>query len=515
MATNAEILPFHHQTILTFQTAAALTNYGGVGGGSSGISTASQLAAAWSMEDHLFQQTELPVLTRSTHHMLRFAPYAIPHRPQLQPIPPALYLQHAAAAAAVHAQHHHNLQQRTTSPASPSPTEGYHISNLFPEILELIFNELSVCDLGRAAQVCTAWRDVAYSKSIWKGVEAKLHLKRSSPSLFNCLVKRGIKKVQILSLRRSLKDLVLSVPALNSLNLSGCFNVTDVNLGHAFSVDLPNLKILDLSLCKQITDTSLGRIAQHLKNLQTLDLGGCCNITNTGLLLIAWGLKKLKHLNLRSCCISDQGIGHLAGLNKATAEGNLELEFLGLQDCNRLSDEALGHIAQGLTSLKSINLSFCLSITDSGLKHLARMPKLEQLNLNSCDNISDIGMAYLTESGSNLNSLDVSFCVKISDQALTHIAQGLYQLRSLSLNHCQITDHGILKIAKALPELEHLNIGQCEGITDKGLQTLAEELLNLKTIDLYGCNKLSSKGIDVIVKLPKLIELNLGLWLKR
>uniref|UniRef100_A0A1A9ZKV0 F-box domain-containing protein n=1 Tax=Glossina pallidipes TaxID=7398 RepID=A0A1A9ZKV0_GLOPL len=481
MATNAEILPFHHQTILTFQTAAALTNYGGVGGGSSGISTASQLAAAWSMEDHLFQQTELPVLTRSTHHMLRFAPYALPHRPQLQPIPPALYLQHAAAAAAVHAQHHHNLQQRTTSPASPPPTEGYHISNLFPEILELIFNELSVCDLGRAAQVCTAWRDVAYSKSIWKGVEAKLHLKRSSPSLFNCLVKRGIKKVQILSLRRSLKDLVLSVPALNSLNLSGCFNVTDVNLGHAFSVDLPNLKILDLSLCKQITDTSLGRIAQHLKNLQTLDLG----------------------------------IGHLAGLNKATAEGNLELEFLGLQDCNRLSDEALGHIAQGLTSLKSINLSFCLSITDSGLKHLARMPKLEQLNLNSCDNISDIGMAYLTESGSNLNSLDVSFCVKISDQALTHIAQGLYQLRSLSLNHCQITDQGILKIAKALPELEHLNIGQCEGITDKGLQTLAEELLNLKTIDLYGCNKLSSKGIDVIVKLPKLIELNLGLWLKR
>uniref|UniRef100_A0A1B0FKA9 Uncharacterized protein n=1 Tax=Glossina morsitans morsitans TaxID=37546 RepID=A0A1B0FKA9_GLOMM len=483
MATNAEILPFHHQTILTFQTAAALTNYGGVGGGSSGISTASQLAAAWSMEDHLFQQTELPVLTRSTHHMLRFAPYALP----------------PSSSVAT------NTTCIISSACSCSRRE----------ILELIFNELSVCDLGRAAQVCTAWRDVAYSKSIWKGVEAKLHLKRSSPSLFNCLVKRGIKKVQILSLRRSLKDLVLSVPALNSLNLSGCFNVTDVNLGHAFSVDLPNLKILDLSLCKQITDTSLGRIAQHLKNLQTLDLGGCCNITNTGLLLIAWGLKKLKHLNLRSCCISDQGIGHLAGLNKATAEGNLELEFLGLQDCNRLSDEALGHIAQGLTSLKSINLSFCLSITDSGLKHLARMPKLEQLNLNSCDNISDIGMAYLTESGSNLNSLDVSFCVKISDQALSHIAQGLYQLRSLSLNHCQITDQGILKIAKALPELEHLNIGQCEGITDKGLQTLAEELLNLKTIDLYGCNKLSSKGIDVIVKLPKLIELNLGLWLKR
>jgi len=203
--------------------------------------------------------------------------------------------------------------------------EGTHISNLFPELLEQIFEHLPVRDLGRAAQVCTAWRDAAYAKSVWKGVEAKLHLKRSSPSLFNCLVKRGIKKVQILSLRRSLKDLVLGVPALTSLNLSGCFNVADMNLGHAFSVDLPNLKTLDLSLCKQITDTSLGRIAQHLRNLETLELGGCCNITNTGLLLIAWGLKKLKHLNLRSCWhISDQGIGHLAGFSRETAEGNLQ-----------------------------------------------------------------------------------------------------------------------------------------------------------------------------------------------
>uniref|UniRef100_A0A1A9ZAT6 F-box domain-containing protein n=1 Tax=Glossina pallidipes TaxID=7398 RepID=A0A1A9ZAT6_GLOPL len=330
MSTNAEILPFHHQTILTFQRAAADTNYGGVGRGSSGISTASQLAAAWSTGDHLFQQTELPVLTRSTCHMLRFGPYALPHRPQLQPVPPAFILQHAAAAAA--------------------------ISNLFPEILELIYNKLSVCDLGRAAQVLRHGAVLPILKAY--GVQAKLRLKRSSPSLFNCFVKRGIKK---------------------------------------------------------ITDTSLGRIAQHLKNLQTLDLGGCCNITNTALLLI--------HLNLRSCCISDQAIGHLAGLNKANAEGNLKLEFLGLQDCNRLSDEVLGHIAQGLTSLKSVYK--CLSITD-------------------------IGMAYLTESSSNLNSLDVSFCVKISDLALAHIAQCLCQLRSLSL----IIDQGILKIAKALPELE-------------------------------------------------------------
>ena len=516
MATNTEILPFHHQVnSISLQTAAALSNYHNAN------------TAAWSgsLDEHLYQQTELPGLTRTAHHLLRFTPYALHHRPphQLQTIPPALYLQHAAAAhfaqqaqqQHLHNQHHHH-QHRPASPESPPPIEGTHITDLFPEILEMIFQKLPVRDLGRAAQVCSAWREAAYAKSVWKGTEAKLHLKRSSPSLFSCLVRRGIKKVQILSMRRSLKDLVLGVPSLVSLNLSGCFNVSDINLGHAFSVDLPNLKELDLSLCKQITDSSLGRIASHLKQLETLELGGCCNITNTGLLLIAWGLKKLRHLNLRSCWhISDQGIGHLAGLSKETAEGNLQLEYLGLQDCQRLSDEALGHIAHGLNSLKSINLSFCVSITDSGLKHLARMPKLEQLNLRSCDNISDIGMAYLTEGGSGINSLDVSFCDKISDQALTHIAQGLYRLRSLSLNQCQITDLGMARIAKNLQELEHLNVGQCSRITDKGLQTIAEDLANLKTIDLYGCTQLSSKGIDIIMKLPKLVKLNLGLWLVR
>jgi F-box/leucine-rich repeat protein 14 len=329
-------------------------------------------------------------------------------------------------------------------------------------------------------------------------------------------MKRGIRHVQILSLRRTLKDVVTGITNLEQLNLSGCYNVTDTGLAHAFSLDLPHLKVLDLSLCKQVTDSSLGRIAQHLKNLEVLELGGCSNITNTGLLLIAWGLKKLKRLNLRSCWhISDQGIGHLAGLSKETAEGNLQLEYLGLQDCQRLSDESLKHIAQGLTSLKVINLSFCISVTDSGLKFLSKMPKLEELNLRACDNISDIGMAGLAEEGGcSIRSLDVSFCEKIGDQALHHLSQGLFHLKSLSLSSCQISDEGLEKLGK-MHELEVLNVGQCSKISDKGLETLANELVNLQSIDLYGCTKITSKGIDIIMKLPKLKSVNLGLWLVR
>ncbi|XP_055637481.1 F-box/LRR-repeat protein 14 [Toxorhynchites rutilus septentrionalis] len=453
------------------------------------------------MEEANFMLTEISggFISHRPHAIHRFVPYPL-HQPHLQPAP--IY---------IHPQP--RLVCRSKTPPTPPPPEGTHIGHLYPEILAIIFEKLSVKDRGRAAQVCTVWRDAAYSKSCWKGVEASLHLRRPSPSLFTSLVKRGIKKVQVLSMRRTLKEVVVGISNLESLNLSGCYNITDIALGHAFPTDLPNLKVLDLSLCKQVTDSSLGRIAQHLKNIEVLELGGCCNITNTGLLLIAWGLKKLKRLNLRSCWhVSDQGIGHLAGIGKEAVDGTLALEYLGLQDCQRLSDESLRHIAQGLTSLKSINLSFCVSITDSGLKHLAKMAKLEELNLRACDNISDIGIAYLTEGGSSISSLDVSFCDKIADQALTHISQGLFHLKSLSLSACQITDEGLEKIAKSLHDLETLNIGQCSRVTDRGLEIIAEELKNLCAIDLYGCTRLSPVGLSKIYKLSRLSKVNLGLW---
>lgn len=420
-------------------------------------------------------------------------------------------LQHQQA----HQQAHHQLlrqQAQAQQQVEEEADEQTHVTCLYPEILALIFSYLDVPGKGRAAQVCTSWRDAAYQKSVWRGVEAKMHLRRTNPSLFQSLECRGIRKVQVLSLKKSLREVVVGVPALTSLNLSGIYNVTDVGLSHAFVTDLPSLTELNLSLCKQLTDTAVGRIAQHVKNLEVLRLEGCSNITNTGLLLIAWGLKRLRRLDLRSCwLVSDQGIGHLSGLNPETAEGNLELEYLGLQDCQRLSDDALRHMATGMKKLRSINLSFCVGICDAGLRHLARMPQLEAVNLRACDNITDVGVSYLAEGGAKLNQLDVSFCDKITDAALQHISQALYGLRSLSLSACPVTDEGIKRIARELADLDTLNIGQCRHVTDAGLQTVAETCSNLKYIDLYGCTGISRGAMESLMKMPNLATINLGL----
>jgi len=73
-----------------------------------------------------------------------------------------------------------------------------NISCLFTEILVLIFCYLDVRSKGRAAQVCSSWRNAAYERCVWRGVETKLHIRSYSPQLFACLVRRGITRVQVI-----------------------------------------------------------------------------------------------------------------------------------------------------------------------------------------------------------------------------------------------------------------------------------------------------------------------------
>jgi F-box/leucine-rich repeat protein 14 len=357
-------------------------------------------------------------------------------------------------------------------------------------------------------QVSTRWRDAAYRKSVWKNVEAKLHLQRPNPTLFPSLVKRGIKHVQVLSLKKSLRELIHGLPNLESLNLSGCYNLSDFALESAFGREVPSLKVLNLSLCKDVTDSSIKRITANCRNIEILDLAGCSKVTNSSLFYISM-LRKVRKLNLRSCrMISDHGIGDLC--NTHDSHGRI-LEELCLQDCQKLTDESLRHVAAGLPHLDRINLSFCVSITDTGLKSLSKITSLRELNLRSCDNISDIGIGFLAENGLGLRSLDVSFCANITDTAMKNIAAGIASLHSLSLTTCSISDDGLQKLSKALADLEVLNIGQCIAITDDGLLALAEHSNKLRSLDLYGCPKVTSSALALVRKLPKLERLNLEL----
>lgn len=425
------------------------------------------------------------------------------------------------------------------------------LTDLYPEVLTHIFGYLDTRDKSRVAQCCHYFNEVCKNRQLWKGTEARLNLKPNQTPIYKNLSVRGVTDIQVLSLKRSLREFTKGVPSIKRLKLSGCYNVTDSSLSSAKSME--NLVDLDLSLCKQITDLSLFSIVGKAKNLQSLDLGGCCNLTDRGLLFISYGLRKLVKLDLRSCYnLTDRAIQYLSGevqlnepktfgflakagliknqncdickrggvgssssspnkivlpkIDELTQFGMLKLESLVLQDCQKISDVSLDYISR-ISTIKHLNLSFCVNVTDNGIKHLKKLPNLQELNLRSCDNITDVALVNLKDCP-KIHTLDVSFCEKICNLNY-HLCK---HLRTLSLSACDISDKSFMPLD--LGQLETLNLGQCRKITDVGLRAIAEKCAGLKYIDLYGCSGVTTKGIDAIMGIKTLKNMNFSLWKK-
>ena len=58
-----------------------------------------------------------------------------------------------------------------------------------------------------------------------------------------------------------------------------------------------------------------------------------------------------------------------------------------------------------------------------------------------------------------------------------------------------VTDEGILAIAKGCKKLKQLNLNHCEMITDQSLQHLVENDVKLASLEIFGCTKISIEGV--------------------
>jgi hypothetical protein len=266
-----------------------------------------------------------------------------------------------------------------------------------------------------------------------------------------------------------------SYACLTSLDLSGCFEITDDAL-----LPLQHLRIIRLDLNMwdkdnwellrepdgQITDAGLEHLL-HLP-LEHLDLSGC-EITDDG--LVSLRHLPLKHLDLAHCRdITDDGLVHLKQfplqhLNLSCCDSidgdglvhlkQLPLQHLDLNNCRSIEDDCWVHLKQLFQSLKHLDLGECC-ITDDSLVHLQQLP-LQHLNLADCENITGGGLVHLLKQLPLLQHLNLSNCSDITDGELVHLKH--LPLQHLNLMHCNITDDGLVHL-KLLP-LRHLNLEYC------------------------------------------------------
>ncbi|KFM25613.1 EIN3-binding F-box protein 1 [Auxenochlorella protothecoides] len=254
-------------------------------------------------------------------------------------------------------------------------------------------------------------------------------------SLFLC----GCRKLDgaALGALRPLRDLRL-------LSLHGCHGVPGLDAGldamlAAGPPSHPCLATLSLQGCDSVSDKGVAALGR-LPALRTLHLSDCAGVEGRG--FGAWGAAgddgtapPLAELHLQNCgAVSDAGAAAVARL--------ASLRELRLKACRALTEQGLASLAAGLSNLTTLSLQN-MTLTDGGVRPLARLAKLESLELQ----FWVTALTVLQE----LTRLDLLYSWQVTDSVLADLA-AMPNLRRLNLTGChRISRAGRESIAHLLP----------------------------------------------------------------
>lgn len=197
----------------------------------------------------------------------------------------------------------------------------------------------------------------------------------------------------------------------------------------------------------------------------------------------------------------------------------------------RVTDAGLEHIAR-LPRLARLQLSG-LGITDAGLMRLKDLPELESLDLQR----TAVTVSGLVAFAGQQPQIDISLSIWIrpmsaggDDESLScsvdmrELAAGisgslatdeliaelceLTDLKSLSISSRIVTDAGLKSLA-ALEDLESLRLDNNDAVTNDGLRSFSE-LPSLRKLNLWYCRNIDDGAIEELSALAQLEELNLG-----
>ncbi|XP_055610071.1 F-box/LRR-repeat protein 7 [Uranotaenia lowii] len=257
----------------------------------------------------------------------------------------------------------------------------------------------------------------------------------------------------------------------------------------------PGVERMLLSDGCRLTDKSLQLLSRRCPEITHLQIQNSVTITNQALFDLVTKCTNLQHLDITGCaqitCININ-----PGLETPR---RLLLQYLDLTDCASISDSGLKIIARNCPLLVYLYLRRCLQITDAGLKFIPNFCiALRELSVSDCTNVTDFGLYELAKLGATLRYLSVAKCDQVSDAGLKVIARRCYKLRYLNARGCEaVSDDSINVLARSCPRLRALDIGKCD-VSDAGLRALAESCPNLKKLSLRNCDMITDRGIQCI-----------------
>lgn len=272
-----------------------------------------------------------------------------------------------------------------------------------------------------------------------------------------------------------------------------------------------------------ITTISLTHLTK-IANLTYLNIANSKGIKEKELDTILY-FKKLTYLNLSGCHVTDRLLNQFGSFN--------QLKTLNLTLCESITDTGLKSLSEFCQSLQSLDLN-CLSIKKiaslANLKNLkeltllryegdipseeyASLGALENLQLlfiSSCS-IKDKDLAFI----SNLTKLvdfEINSCFDISDNGLNHLPTNLH---NLIINNRQFINFTLevtpkINLVKLMKRFQYLHSLKLNYRVTNELTEVLSKIPTLEEIDIP-CDFLNSDGYANIFKLVNLRKLKLNM----
>ena len=148
-----------------------------------------------------------------------------------------------------------------------------------------------------------------------------------------------------------------------------------------------------------------------------------------------------------------------------------------VENCDKVTDAGLGHLAKGCPLLQNINLTCCKKVTDAGLEHLAKgCPSLQNIDLGNCDKVTDAGLGHLAKGCPLLQNIDLSGWTQVSDAGLAHLLRSCPKLQPNQIIGADAKkgDEFLAAVGATQPDLQDINLEHYNQVTDTGLGHLAK-----------------------------------------
>ena len=301
--------------------------------------------------------------------------------------------------------------------------------------LLILFGNLNVKDLVAVAKVSRKWKNVAYSRSLWRqmNVRLKCGLKPLSVVMLSSLEDRGVCNIRMTTkdelsllpcdaaqyhLAKQLQRVIQSLP-LRHLDLED-YELHDQKIQALFSQEMTNLKWLALPRFSEFS--SVLHVSRLCPNLLTLSAIFVC-IPSDKISVLDRNMPHLRHLLL-------------APTPDAT-------------------DDAMRDIRLHMPYLWRVNVHHTFHVTNDGIAELARMRHLHHLSLMDCQGVTGDFIRILAEANSPIKSLEIWDCRGIDyNQMLTNIGQHCLPLEEIKIQHrssSPVTDAGIAGLVQNTP----------------------------------------------------------------